>query len=114
MSKENEKLAFCNVSARPFLEPHPNGAEHTSEEGGIKSEMVRSATTVFQLAEQDPTLHLDVFEPDWNAIDRDRARASQRGLADRVRFHHRLAFLCPLVRRVIAGTRSRVLVIDRG
>lgn len=72
--------------------------------------MLRSASHVFELAAQDPTLRADVFESDWAAIDRNRTRAARAGLADRITFHHKLAFLCPLVKAALA--RARIVLID--
>lgn len=71
---------------------------------------LRSAADLFELARQDPTLRASVFESDWAAIDRDRTRAARAGLADRLTFHHTLAFFCPLVRAALA--RTRPVVID--
>ncbi|MCC6677574.1 MAG: hypothetical protein IT436_10560 [Phycisphaerales bacterium] len=88
-------------SARPSSDRAPNEAEPL---------LLPSSSAVFDLARRDPSLRADVFQSDWSAIDRDRTRAARAGLADRITFHHKLAFFCPLVRAALA--RARIVLID--
>jgi hypothetical protein len=96
------------------VNPHPDhcGRNPTPHDRAPNTDPVTLSTAsgVFDLAAQDPTLRVSVFQSDWAGIDLNRARAARAGLSDRLTFHHKLAYLCPLVRAAMA--RARAVFID--
>lgn len=81
--------------------------------GSVVPVVVRDLAAAFEVVAADPTSRVDIFESDWTQLDRDRERAAQQGLADRINFHHRAAFQCPLVRFLLERSRATVVLIDR-
>lgn len=55
---------------------------------GRRVVIVRSAEAGLVVAAADPGAVVQVFESDWDAVDRGRARAEAMGLAERVHIHH--------------------------
>lgn len=102
---------MINVNPHPRPQPHDrpptDRAPTTPHEEPL---MLDSASDIFELAARDPGLRASVFQSNWADIDLNRARAARAGLADRLTFHHKLAFYCPLVRAAIA--RVRAVFID--
>lgn len=114
MTPMNQTTRLVTRLAHPEIEPGPHRPAPLLAEGGPGDPMVvRDVAAAFELVTADPTLRIDVFESDWTELERDQARAVERGLSDRVSFHHRSAFLCPVVRFLLARSRTRVVVIDR-
>ena len=64
------------------------------------------------LAAADPGMRVEIFEPDWAAVDRARTRLLSNGLLDRVGVHHRNAFLCPFVQFMLRRARARAVFVD--
>lgn len=68
-------------------------------------------STALAMAAASPGLRVEIFEPDWSAVDRARARVSASGLAHRVGIHHLHAYLCPLVRLALRRARATVVFV---
>jgi hypothetical protein len=73
--------------------------------------VVASDSAALALAAANPAARIEIFEPDWDAVDRARVRIALGGLAQRVGVHHRLAFACPLVPIALAGARTLAVIV---
>ena len=73
--------------------------------------VVATDSAALVIAAANPAARVEIFEPDWDAVDRARNRFALAGLAQRVGVHHRLAFGCPFVPIALASARTLTVLV---